>query len=142
MSFGPYRFSMATFAYEEIKRDVGARIESQPIIGARPSLHNAGIDDEKLDIQASFFPNHLPGNRGLSQLARIRQDVGASYPLIGNRAFVGDAFGKWALSRVRDKHTHLGPDGVGQKIDIDIELIFDGRGRSSAALSAFVTLFG
>lgn len=143
MAYGPYRFSIGTFAYEEMRRSFSARVESQAVIGARPPLHFMGPGDETIGFKATFFPYHLPGNAGLAQLAAIRADVasGASYPLIGNRAQVGEVFGRWALLSVGDTQSEIGPEGIGQKIEVEIELIFDGRPRSAGALSAIAALF-
>ncbi|XWN29973.1 MAG: phage tail protein [Devosia sp.] len=142
MEYGPHRFSIDTFGYEKIKRAFEARIASQNIIGARPSLHKMGYGDETIRITAKFFPFHLPGNRGLSQLSRMRQDVGSSHQLVGNRIVVGDAFGRWALKKVGDTGEHIAPNGVPQEISVDIELLYDGRGRSTAASQAIAALFG
>lgn len=142
MGYGPFRFSIQAFAYEKLKRKFEARIESQKIIGARPSLHKLGFEAETLSMTCTFFPLHLPGNQGLSQLAGMRAAVGESLPLVGSRGTFGDIFGRWALKSVEDGHEEIFIDGVGQKIEVAIELIYDGPGRTSAAAAAIARLFG
>lgn len=143
MAYGPWRFSIGSFSYEEMSRQFSARITSVPVIGARPPLHFLGPGEETIGFRATFFPYHLPGNTGLAQLASMRAALNepTSFPLIGNRAGLGDVFGRWALQSLGETQTEIGPDGVGQKIEVEIELIFDGRSRSAGALSAIAALF-
>jgi len=142
MAYGSFRFSMATYAYEKLKLKAEARIEPQKIIGSRPSLHRMGYEAETLSLTSTLFPNHLPGNAGLSQLAGLRAAVGQSQQLVGNRLSIGDMFGRWALKSIEATHEHIFVDGVGQKIDVQMELIFDGRGRTPEAAAAIARLFG
>lgn len=142
MALGPYRFSLATFGYEELRRKAEARIEEVKIIGARPSLHRSGFESESITLRSAFHPRHLPGNAGLSQVSRMRASVGASYPLIGNRSGIGDIFGSWALKSVEDTHTEIFVDGLGQAVAVEIELLYDGRQRSAGAALALIGLLG
>lgn len=142
MGYGPFRFEIASFAYDSIKRKYEANIQEQKIIGARPSLHRMGFGVETITLNSTFFPRHLPGNTGLSQLAGLRASVGESMPLVGNRLSFGDVFGRWALKSVGDDHSEIYVDGVGQQISVDMELLFDGRGRSAGAAAAIARLFG
>jgi phage protein U len=142
MGYGPYRFEIASFAYEKLKRKHEARIEAQKIIGGRPSLHKMGFEVETISFTSTFFPHHLPGNTGLSQLAGLRSAVGTSMPLVGNRVAFGDMFGRWALKSLEDGHEEIFVDGVGQKIEVSMELLFDGKGRTPGAAAAIARLFG
>ena len=135
MALGPFTFSMASFSYEDLKRQHAARIAPQEIVGARPSLHRMGFDNETLTIGATFFPFYLGGASGLSQVSAMRAAVGTSYPLVGNQGVVGLSFGRWLLHRVGDTQDYIGPTGVGQRIEVSIDLMFDGRTRTPGALS-------
>ena len=142
MAYGPYRFSLATFAYEEMRRKAEARIEEVNIIGGRPSLHRSGLGSESISLTSAFHPKHLPGNAGLSQVASMRASLGQTYPLIGNRIGIGDIFGSWALKSVEETQTEIFIDGLGQSVAVEIELLYDGRQRSAGAALAFIGLFG
>ncbi|MEE7478406.1 phage tail protein [Methylobacterium hispanicum] len=142
MAFGPFQFSLATFAYEEAKRRAQARIERVKIIGGRPSLHMAGLDDETLTLKSTFHPRHLSGNGGLPQVAGLRAALGQSYPLLGNRLSAGDMLGRWALEAVEDTQTEIFVDGFGQAVSVDMELVYDGRTRSPGAALALIGLLG
>lgn len=142
MGYGPFRFEINSFAYESIKRKHEASIQEQKIIGSRPTLHKMGYGVETLSLTCTFFPRHLPGNTGLSQLAGLRASIGTSMPLVGNRVSFGDIFGRWALKSVEDSHSEIFIDGVGQKVEVNVELLFDGQGRSASAGSAIARLFG
>lgn len=142
MSYGPFRFSLSTFSYEELKRRAEARIEGVNIIGGRPSLHKSGLAIEKVELKCGFSPMHLSGNRGLYQVSAMRSSLGESYPMIGNRVGIGDILGSWALSSVEETHTEIFIDGLGQSVMVEVELMYDGRQRTSAAASAFARLVG
>lgn len=141
MGYGPFRFEIASFAYESLKRKYEANIQEQKIIGGRPSLHRMGFGVETISLTSTFFPHHLPGNTGLTQLAGLRAAVGESMPLVGNKISVGDVFGRWALKSVSDDHSEIFIDGVGQQIEVSMELMFDGPGRSPSAAAAIARLF-
>ncbi len=142
MAYGPFRFSIATFGYEELKRKAEARIEEVNVIGGRPSLHRMGLGSESIRFQSAFHPKHLPGNVGLGQVAAMRASLGLSYSLIGNRIGVGDMFGSWALKSIEDTQTEIFVDGLGQAVAVDIELLYDGRARSAGAALALISLLG
>jgi uncharacterized protein len=140
MGLGPFRFSLSSFTYDEIKRRAEARVEEVNIIGARPSLHKSGLAVETIEIKSVFHPMHVAGNYGLSQIAAMRASVGNSYGFIGNRIGVGDILGQWLLFAVEDTHKEIFVDGLGQAVEVGIELKYDGRNRSSGALSALAGL--
>jgi len=142
MGLGPFRFSLSTFSYDEIKRKTEARVEAVKIIGARPSLHVSGLEVEKIEIKSVFHPKHLPGNSGLYQIAAMRSCVGQTYGFVGNRIGVGDILGQWMLQSVEDTQKEIFVDGLGQVVEVEIELQYDGRSRSFSAASALARLLG
>jgi phage protein U len=142
MAYGPFTFSLTTFSYEELKRRAEARIESVKIIGTRPSLHKSGLEVEKVDLKCGFCPRHIDGNRGLYQVSSLRASLGLSYPILGNRIGIGDVLGSWVLNSVEETHTEIFVDGIGQVVQVDLELLYDGRQRTPAAASAFARLVG
>lgn len=135
MALGPYRFSLATFTHDQLVRSFTARTDSVPVIGSRPSVHRLGYDDETVDLDATFFPFHLPGNRGLSQLAMMRSDVGSAYPLISVAGGSGFSFGTWLIRKVGSREEHIGVAGVGQEIRVDLSLLFTGVARPAGVMS-------
>ncbi len=141
MGYGGFRFSVDTFAYEKMKRKFEANIEEVKIIGSRPSLHRAGWNAETLSLTGTFFPHHLPNNRGLSQLAGMRASVGTSNVMVANSGDLGDVVGRWLLKSIGDDHEHIFIDGIGQKITVEMEFLFDGFGRSRAAAFSLLRLF-
>lgn len=140
MGLGPFRFSLSTFSYDEIKRRSEARVEEVKIIGSRPSLHRSGLEVETIEMKSVFHPMHIPGNSGLYQVAAMRAAVGSSYPFVGNRIGVGDVFGTWLLAAVEDTQKEIFVDGLGQAVEVGIELKYDGRSRSLGAAAALASL--
>lgn len=142
MAYGPFRFSLSSFTYEELKRKAEARLEEVNVVGGRPSLHRLGLGTETIRFTSAFHPKHLRGNAGLGQVAGMRAALGQTYSLIGNRLGVGDMFGSWALKSVEETHTEIYIDGLGQAVAVDLELIYDGRARSVGAARALISLLG
>lgn len=142
MAYGPFRFSLSSFTYEELKRKAEARLEDVNVIGRRPSLHRMGLGRETIHFTSLFHPKHLRGNMGLSQVSGLRSSLGQTYSLVGNRLGVGDMFGSWALQTVEETHTEIFIDGLGQAVAVELEMIYDGRNRSSGAARALISLIG
>ncbi|MBB4267364.1 phage tail protein [Roseospira visakhapatnamensis] len=142
MAWGDVRFSISTLAYDELSRSLAARVSPQAIVGARPTLHHMGLEQETLGLSATLFPYHLPNNRGLSQLHVLRASVGTSELLIAGAGGMGTALDHWVLKSVGDTQTEIHPNGTGQKIAVTLELLYDGRARSPAARVALAGLFG
>lgn len=142
MGLGPFRFSLSTFSYDEIKRKAEARVEAVKIIGSRPSLHLAGLEVEKVTFKSVFHPMHLPGNTGLYQVAAMRASLGMSYSFVGNRVGIGDVLGRWLIQSVEETQTEIFVDGLGQAVEVEVELQYDGRSRSVSAASAIASLLG
>jgi Phage protein U len=125
MALGSFRFSIDTFAYEELRRKTHARIQPQDVIGAAPSLHYMGPGVHTLSITSVFFPWHLPGNRGLEQANAMRAACGQSFQLVASKIDYGEPLGRWALLSIDERKTEIHPNGEGQKISLEIELMFD-----------------
>jgi len=141
MAWGVFRFSLSTIAYDEMTRSLAARLSSQAIVGARPTLHHMGLDQETLDLSATLFPYHLPGNRGLLQLQGLRAAVGTSALLISGAGGQGCNLDAWALKSVGDTYTDFLPGGAAQKITVRLSFLFDGRDRIPEARKKWAGLF-
>ncbi len=142
MAWGDVRFSLSTIAYDELTRSLAARVSPQNIIGARPTLHHMGLDQEAIGLSATLFPYHLPGNRGLSQLQDLRAAVGNSALLVSGAGHQGTPMDAWVLKSVGDTHTAFLPGGAAQKITVRLEFLYDGRERTPEARTAMAGLFG
>jgi|GEM_PF-1631580 len=125
MALGEFRFEINSFTYERLRRKTLARIHPQEVIGAVPPLHNAGPGNDALSITSTFFPYHWPGHTGLSQAKAMRSAVGRSLPLVAARFDLGEPLGRWALLSMEDDRSEIHPSGEGQKICLNIELLFD-----------------
>jgi len=142
MAWGDIRFSLSTIAYDEMTRSLAARISPQNIIGARPTLHLMGLDQETISLNATLFPYHLPNNRGLTQLVALRSAVGTSALLISGAGGQGSSLDAWALKSVGDTQTEFMPGGAAQKITVMLEFLYDGRVRTPEARTALAGLSG
>lgn len=145
MALGEFRFSIDTFSYEELRRKTHARIHPQEVIGAPPPLHKMGPGANTLSITSTFFPWHLPGNRGLDQLNAMRAAAGRSMQLVASKINLGEPLGRWALLSVDERKSEIHFSGEGQKIALDIELMFDppsGRPDIGGVFASLTSLFG
>jgi len=142
MAWGDVRFSLSTIAYDEMARSLAARIAPQNIIGARPTLHCLGLDQETLDLSATLFPYHLPNNGGLTQLNTLRAAVGTSALLVSGAGGQGSNLDTWALTSVGDTRTEFLPGGAAQKITVRLAFLYDGRERTPEARTALAGMVG
>lgn len=139
MGWGPYRFTVPNYSVETIRRSIQARVEQQPIIGARPKLHRLGPGTETITLESTFFPQHLNGN-GLTQLAGIRQAVNAleSMQLVHINGSGMNIFGKWVATSIDDEQTMLDPSGSPQCVTTTLSMTLDeetpARGIAVAAV--------
>jgi len=121
MRLGPFIFAVPTFSYETLNRQVSARVESQPVIGAAPPTHLLGPNGDTIDMTCSFFPFHLNGG-GLLQLRALQAATRLQTPLM-MVSISGLIFGRWVPVSVGESHSHLHPvTGTPQKVDVDISL--------------------
>jgi phage protein U len=126
MGWGPYRFTVPNYSVETIRRSIQARVEPQPIIGARPKLHKLGPGAETITLESSFYPQHLNGN-GLTQLAGIRQAVNAleSMQLVHINGSGMNVFGKWVATSIDDEQTMLDASGSPQCVTTTLTMTLD-----------------
>lgn len=128
MGWGPFRFTVPNYSVETIRRSLQARVEPQPVIGARPTLHRLGPSNETITLESTFFPYHLNG-RGLSQLAGVRQAVNAVTPmmLVHMNGSLHNVFGRWIATGVDDEQTFFNARGAAERVSVTLSLIQDDR---------------
>lgn len=128
MGWGPFRFTVPNYSVETIRRSLQARVEAQPVIGAKPSLHRLGPANETITLSSTFFPRHLNGG-GLAQLAGVRQAVTALTPLmlVHMSGRNHNVFGRWVATSIEDEQTSFNAGGAAEMVTVTLTLIQDDR---------------
>lgn len=122
MGWGPFRFTVPIYSVEDLERRVASRVDSQQVIGRRPTTHLLGPDEETLTLQSTFHPYHM-NKAGLAQLIAVQESVRAQIPHM--LVHVGGAvFGRWVGREVTDQQTKFHPrSGVPQTITVSLSLV-------------------
>ncbi|THK38642.1 phage tail protein [Ensifer sp. MPMI2T] len=128
MGWGPFRFTVPNYSVETIRRSLQARVEPQPVIGAKPTLHRLGPNNETISLESTFFPYHFNG-RGLAQLAGVRQAVNAVTPLmlVHMNGSLHNVFGRWVATSVDDEQTFFNAFGAAERVSVTLSLMQDDR---------------
>lgn len=98
LALGDYRFSVATAAYQSLKRTTEYRWAAQQRQGRRPAQQFIGVGRDEISLQGMIYP-HYSG--GLGQLDTMRAEAGKGLPLMlvdGQ----GGVHGKWCITRVEE----------------------------------------
>lgn len=140
MMLGPIIFAVPTFSAEGLDRQVSARAEPQPVIGAPPPVHLLGPNADTLTITCTFYPFHLNGG-GLAQLAVLQEMCRRQVPLM----FVsigGLVFGRWVVTSVGENQTFFHPrTGAPQRVDVTISLTKYVGGRTENGFGVRIGFF-
>ena len=120
MALGPFRFKIPTYSVETVSRKLSSRVQSNEVIGARPTTHLLGPAEETLSFQSEFYPYHLNG-AGLAQLEGMRATVVAQTPMM-LISVGGLVFGRWVITDLSDEQTIFDSLGRAQKVSVDMSL--------------------
>lgn len=118
MGLGPFRFSVAGAVYQQLTREVTARWPVQERVGRRPALQFTGPGEERLTLAGTIYP-HYTG--GLDQIRGMRAQAQAGAPLMMVSG-LGDVYGLWVITSVRDTESFLRADGLPRKVEFTLEL--------------------
>lgn len=143
MAWGPYRFTVPNYSVESLRRSIQPRVETQPVIGAMPTVHRLGPSNEQITLQSTFHPHHLNG-RGLSQLGGIRQAVNSLKPMMLTHinGSVPNIFGLWIATAIDDEHTLFDPAGVPSQVTTTLTLMQYGGGAANVRAIAMGLVAG
>lgn len=130
MALGPLIFAVPTFSFEALSRQVSARAESQPVIGAPPPTHLLGPNADTITISSTFYPFHLNGG-GLAQLRVLQEMTRKQVPMM-MVGYNGLVYGRWVVTSVGEQQSFFHPGkSTPQRVEVDIELLQYVGGRDS-----------
>ena len=132
---GPLQFDVAPMNAHQITRAAATDYAKKEVVGRRKIYEHVGEGDDKRSIKCKLFPFKLGGLGALQLLHNLRQSGVAQYCVRGD----GIALGWFVIISATEEHNYLNADGVGQMIDVTIELE---RADNPGAEVAFANLFG
>lgn len=133
MAWGPFRFTVPTYAVEAIQRSVQPRLEAVPVIQAMPSIHRLGPGNPTISLQSTFHPHFLNG-RGLAQLSGVREAVNSMTPYSLCSAN-GGVFGLWVATSMSDEQEMFDINGTPSTVQTTLELMQDGGGTMARSIA-------
>ena len=108
IGLGTYRFSLATVAYQSLRRTTEHRWERQDRLGRRPALQYVGPGAETIDLEGVIYP-HFKG--GLGQIETMRVEAGKGEPLLMVDG-LGFIHGDWCILRIVEGQRDFFSDGA------------------------------
>lgn len=118
MLIGAVAVEVWPFNATETSRDTGGDYVEKPVMGRRPPLEFVGEASETINVTARLFPAKLGGLGNLAMLDAMRRSGIPQYVMRGD----GFPLGWMAVVSVSERSSHLDVNGVGQVIDVDINL--------------------
>lgn len=123
MKLGPVAFQVWPFNATGMSHTHETSFAEKPVVGARPPLEWVGEGPETWTIQARLFPAKFGGMEDLQKLQQARTSGKPQYLVRGD----GKPMGWVAIERVTERASYLDSKGVGQIIDVDIEVKRTGK---------------
>lgn len=115
---GPFRFSLATAAYDELSRTSGWEWAEQSVVGAAPVLQYTGPRVETISLRGRIIPGFTGG---VEQLAQMRALAGMAKPLFLVDG-LGRVHGNWVIESITDTGTKHFKDGYPRMVTFELGL--------------------
>jgi len=135
---GPVAVDVYPFNAHEVAHDAKTDFAKKSVLGRRQPNEHVGEGDETLKFSGRLFPEKLPG--GLETYELLHALRAAALPQLVMRGD-GAVLGWYLIESASDKSSFLGPNGVGQLIEVDISLIRDDPPDAATFMSTFAGLF-
>lgn len=118
MKIGPLTFEVHPFNATGYSHSHETPYAEKPIVGAPIALEYVGEGAETWTINAKLFPAKFGGLEELQKLYQARASGHPQYFVRGD----GKAIGWVAIMRVSERSTYLDANGIGQVIEVDIDV--------------------
>ncbi len=112
------RFSLATAAYQSLRRTAAWRWQKQERISRVPALQFLGSGEQSIELSGVIYPYHA-GGLGQVDLIRTEADKGEPLPLTDG---LGNYWGKWVITRVEETQKFFFANGSPRKIEFKLSL--------------------
>jgi len=135
---GPLALTVHGLNAEGASRKRKMDFAEKGVLGRRKPLENVGEGDDSLELTGAVLPYRLGGVGELALLEMLRASAQPQLVLRGDGALLG----WYVIEEVSEKHSYLSAQGLGQKIEVSINLKRDEAPSASDFMGAFASLFG
>jgi phage protein U len=125
------------FNVNKVQGDASTDYVPKPVLGAEPPMEYVGEGANTWRLSGDLFPKVIGGLNELQLLHSMRSSGRPQFLLRGD----GTPLGWVVIEKVSTREEHLGGDGVGQKISVDIEVRRAGRPSRLALFTILLGLF-
>jgi uncharacterized protein len=121
MTYGGFRFCIATAAYEELTQISSYSWPEQPIAGSEPVLQFTGTEAETITLRGVIYPaaSFVAWPKQQVPSLRTMAEKGIPYILVSGK---GKNFGSWVIEKITEKSGPFFADGTPRKIEFDLNL--------------------
>jgi phage protein U len=118
LQLGDFQFSIATAAYQELRRSAEYRWASQERIGATDALQFTGFGAEGIEMRGVIYPFHR-GGMGQVDALRAAAEAGQPLQLVSGE---GRVLGDWVILGINETQGLFARGGIPQKVEFDLRL--------------------
>ena len=134
---GGVQFSVAPTNIDAVSRERGSDFAVKDIIGAQRPREFMGVGDSEVTLSGKLI-THRFGMGALETLAAMAQSGQPQMLARGDGYILGWHY----FEKVKEKHSRIGPLGVGRIIEFDLELKQSpGGATASSMVSMLMSLF-
>ncbi len=134
---GVLSIKVQPFNVNKVQSDAFTDYVAKPVLGVEPPMEYVGEGAHTWRLSGDLFPKVIGGLSELSLLHAMRESGRPQFLLRGD----GTPLGWVVIEKVGAREAHLGGDGVGQKITVDIELRRAGRPNRLSLFSILLGIF-
>ena len=132
---GALAVKVAPFNFDTVQRDASTDYVPKPVVGAEPPMEYVGEGANTWRLSGQLFPKVIGGMDELALLHSMRESGQPQYLQRGD----GTPMGWVVIESVSERSRHLAADGVGQQIEVTVEVR---RAGAPSRLSLFSVLAG
>lgn len=128
---GSTLFEIYPLNAHEMSLDSAADFAEKSVMGRRPTLEFMGEGAETRTISCRIYPNKFGGLSSVDDL-HAQRAAGKALPYMRGD---GAAIGWFVIERITEKASYLDPTGVGQVIEVEVQIKRADEVDASAAFS-------
>jgi uncharacterized protein len=118
LQVGPLQFDIDPMNAHAIERAASTEYAKKDVMNRRKVYEHTGENEDRYTVRGTLFPYKLGGLGALELAHTIREQGQAQMAVRGD----GLVLGWFVITDITDAHEYLSPDGVGQKIDITLNM--------------------
>lgn len=126
LSWGGFKFSIATASFAQFQRSKAWRWAKQPRIGQVDQLQSVGQDNDTVTLTGDIYPGLRIGDPvPLDLVGRLAALGDQREPLLMVSG-TGEVMGYWVLEKLSEVRSHLVQGGVPRKQNYSLEFKYYG----------------